>query len=280
MEYRLLGPVHIRTEEGDLFPSARKIQALLAVLLIRRDSAMSFDHLTAEIWGDRPPRRARAALHVYISQLRKMLPRNDSEGSRVDTSTAGYSLTLGRDSLDVEVFCDHVQQARTLLTQGRRQAAGDHLTAALELWQGPVLGDLSHSGPVLSGFLAWAREARLECVDLKIRTELALGNHRELVGPLYKLISENPLRESLYSQLMLALYLADRQAEALNVFHAARSALRTELGVEPAAGLRNLQQAILQGDIADDLRALTGPAPAQEFRLPEFARSSPRCFAG
>lgn len=93
----------------------------------------------------------------------------------------------------------------------------------------------------------------LECWELLADTELELGRHRELIGPLYSLIAENLWRETFYRQLMLALYRSERQADALRVYQMARKTLNDELGLEPCRALRDLQHAILAADRQIDL---------------------------
>ncbi len=106
MRYELLGPLRVVDADGAVSAiSARKIEAVLAALLIRSDQIVGLDQLIGEIWGDRPPRRATAGLHVYISQIRKFLHRPDREGSPVVTHPPGYVLRVGSDELDFRSGC-------------------------------------------------------------------------------------------------------------------------------------------------------------------------------
>jgi hypothetical protein len=75
-----------------------------------------------------------------------------------------------------------------------------------------------------------------------------LGRHRELVAELEGLVREQPLRERLWAQLLLALYRSGRQADALLAYQRARSVLVEELGIDPGAELRRLQAAMLAQD--------------------------------
>ncbi len=147
-----------------------------------------------------------------------------------------------------------VNQGRALSKERRYEEAAACLEDALGLWHGPALGDLSN-GPIIDGFVAWLMEARMECTEMLAEAQLQLGRHRELVGRLYSLAAENPLREAFYRQLMLALYRSNRQAEALKVYQMARKTLNDELGLEPCRGLRDLQRAILTDDDQLDLLA-------------------------
>lgn len=252
MRYELVGP--LRVVDGDVvsFISARKIETVFAVLLIRSDEVVGFDQLVNEIWGDYPPRRATAAIHVYISQLRKFLYRPGRRENPVITHAPGYLLRRGRDEIDFHEFIRLVNEGRVLLREHRYAEASDSLEKALGLWRGPVLDDL-RSGTIIDSFATWLAEARLECLEMLADAHLRLGRHREIVGRLYSLTAENPFRETFYRQLMMALYRSERQADALEVYQAARKTLHEELGLEPCEALRNLQRAILAGEL--DLRA-------------------------
>lgn len=247
MRYEILGPLRVVDGDTSSSISARKIEIALAVLLIRADQVVTHDQLMTEIWGDRPPRRATAGLHVYISQLRKFLYRPGRLENPVVTRQSGYLLRTGSDELDVRIFLDLVKQGRANVREERYEEAVHRFESALALWRGPVLGDL-RDGPVVSGYTTWLAEARLECLEMLADVCLRLGRHRELVGRLYSLTAENPLCETFYRQLMVALYRSERQADALIVYQSARRTLQDELGLEPGRALREVQQAILSAD--------------------------------
>src|SRR5437868_3558371 len=188
-----------------------------------------------EIWGDEPPRRATATVHVYVSQLRKLLGRTRQGDSPIVTRFPGYVLRLGDSTLDAHEFQQLARQGRAAIRAGRYQEASAACGRALALWRGRVLG-----GPIVEEFATWAEETRLECVELRNEAELTLGRHRELVGPLYALVNTHPLIEAFHRQLMLALYRSDRRADALRVFQRVRSTLDRELGIAPCRQLHEL----------------------------------------
>jgi DNA-binding SARP family transcriptional activator len=256
VRYEILGPLRI-VERGEVsIISARKIEILLAALVIRADHLIAADQLINEIWGDRPPRRAVAGLHVYISELRKFLVRVDRTGDRIVTRPPGYMLNIGADEVDIQIFLDLVAAGRTHARDDRHEEAADCFGRALRLWRGPVLGDLP-PGPMVEAFVNWISEARMECTELLIDSELQLGRHRELVGRIFSLTAEYPLRESFYRQLMLALYRSERKADALKVYQSAHRILDAELGLEPCRALQDIQRAILTGDDPLLLNVLT-----------------------
>jgi DNA-binding SARP family transcriptional activator len=253
LRYEVLGPVSIIRNQTRFFISARKIETLLAVLLVRANQVLSINQLMTEIWEGVPPRRANAGLHVYVSQLRKLLHEPEQAASPVITQPPGYLLHVEPGQLDLHVFEAAVSRGRALLEKLRYGEASELFEHALGLWRGPVFEEYS-CGPILRGFNTWLTETRLECVEMLIEAQLALGRHRQLVGRLYSLVAEFPLREAFRRQLMLALYRTKRPVDALKVYETTRLMLREDLGLEPSLTLRELQLAILRGDVCLDWR--------------------------
>jgi SARP family transcriptional regulator, regulator of embCAB operon len=254
MRYELLGPLRVSNGRESHFLSAPKMEMTLAALLVRAERVTTKDQLITELWGEQPPRCASAALHVYISQLRKFLAAA-GHGDRqvIVTRSSGYVLRLQETGYDVADFQRAVTHGRLYLQANRHQEALTRFEEALSLVRGPVLEYLAE-GPVLGAFSAWVEEERLDCLEMSIEARTALGRHREVIGPLNGLIAHYPLRESFYRQLMLALYRSERQADALQVYRAAQRVLQTELGVQPCHALRRLHHAILTSDALLDLR--------------------------
>src|SRR5689334_21719171 len=165
MRYEILGPLRVVDEQGESALSARKIEMLLAVLLVRANQAVTHDQLITEIWGEQPPRRVMAGLHVYVSHLRKFLSRPGRPDNPIVTCTPGYMLRLGDDLLDAEMFLAQVREGREFVAQGSDGRACECLESALALWRGPVLADMP-CGALLSGFVTWLTETRMECAEL------------------------------------------------------------------------------------------------------------------
>ncbi|MFE2410974.1 BTAD domain-containing putative transcriptional regulator [Kitasatospora sp. NPDC059408] len=251
MRYEILGPLRVLDGEDVLMVTAPKVEVLLATLLIRAGQVVSLDQLVTEVWNHNPPRRATDALYVYISQLRKLLGRNGRKP--IQTRAPGYRLVTEEGELDLHVFQRLVNEGRAAHRDGRHAAAADAFGAALALWQGPALDEL-RDGPVITGFVTWLEETRLECTEKMIESNLVLGRHREVVGMLYGLIADHPLHEAFYRQLMTALYRSERRGDALRVYRTARGALQDQLGLEPGRALRELQQSILLADDVFDAR--------------------------
>lgn len=247
MRYEILGPLRVVDTTTVSTLTRPKVRLLLEVLLARADHLTTTDQLLTEMWGDRPPRRASTALHVYVSQLRQFLDREDREGSPIVTASSGYLLRLGTDELDATLFADLAGRARAAAREHDHSRVVQLLEQALELWRDAPGVDV-RPGPIMADFAARLNEVHLECVELLGESYLALGRHREVIGDWYSLTTEHPLRETLYRQLMIALYRSERQGEALEVYRSARGILVEELGLEPGVAMQELQRAMLTAD--------------------------------
>jgi DNA-binding SARP family transcriptional activator len=247
MRYEILGPLRVVSGGRESELRSPKMQVLLATLLVRCDQVVPANRLLDELWGDDMPRRADASLYVYISQLRKFLSKIGREESSILTKPPGYMLRTGSAEFDFEEFKTLMAKGRELLRGGHPQEAAAILSSAIELHRGPVLGGLQ-SGPTVTNFAILVEESRLECLEILIEANFALGRHREMIGLLYSLTAENPLREVFYQLLMIALHRCGRSADALRAYHRARTLIVEELGVDPSRPLREIHQVILVDD--------------------------------
>src|SRR5437867_8495019 len=247
MEYRILGPLEV-VDEGEPVPLGRlKERLVLAVLLLHANEFVARERLIDELWGESPPPTARKAVNVYVSQLRKALARNGHDP--ITTADGGYRLEVDAERLDAARLQQLLATARERAAAGELEAAAELLREALALWRGPALAGLlleSHGRDEI----AQLDELRLTALMDRIDCDLALGRHEQVLGELQVLVGEHPLRERLRAQLMLALYRADRQAEALDAYQKAREVLVEELGIEPSPALQRLQKGILAQDPA------------------------------
>ena len=236
--FSLLGPLTAAVDGTPIELGGQKRRALLAALLLKADEVVTRDDLIDALWGEDPPDTARNTLQVYVSQLRKLLP----EGL-LETTPAGYRLAIDPGAVDLFEFERLTQAGRSALTIGDAAGAAETLRRALDLWRGSPT-DL----PQLEALRL--EELRLTALEDRTDAELALGRHVQLVGELERLVAEQPLRERVRGQLMLALYRSGRQADALAVYQRARRTLVEELGIEPGESLRKLERAILEQDPA------------------------------
>ncbi|MET9883273.1 BTAD domain-containing putative transcriptional regulator [Streptomyces sp. NPDC006430] len=203
------------------------------------------------VWGDAAPPSAVNCLQTYISRLRCLLDpdRDGSAGRIVRSAPGGYSLHARGDQIDSVTFERLVARGQALLRSGDAEAAHYFLADALSLWRGPALADLDDHQPLVHE-ISRLEELRIVARECNATALLRLGGHEEAVLQLEPLVRENPLRESLRAQLMLALYRGGRQAEALAMYRRTREMFIDELGVEPGEKLAWIQQAILRQDPA------------------------------
>jgi len=243
-EFRLLGPVEAMVDGTPVRLAAAKPRALLALLLLARNRVVATERLIDELWGDEPPAQATKTLQVYVSQLRKSLG-----PERLVTQPPGYLLRVEPGELDLERFEQLAAEARTLPPAEAR----DTLSRALALWRGapePVAGHLE--------------ELRGAAYEEWLRASVESGD--AVVPQLEELVAREPLRERPRALLMLALYRAGRQAEALEVFRRTRELFVDELGIEPGPELRELEQAMLRQDTDLRLKAAEPAQPATRGR--------------
>ena len=246
MEVLLLGPFELRDRGRVVALHRQKHRALVAFLALRPREVVSSDTLVEELWGGDPPKTARQALQNYVSLLRKQLG-----AQAIETHPSGYALGVDPEEVDALRFERLVHEAAAAATAEKRARS---LRAALTDWRGPALVDLLYE-PFAAIAARRLEELRLVAGEELVDAELELGRHTVLVSELEVLIRENPFRERLRGQLMLSLYRAGRQADALRAYREARDAL-AELGLDPGVQLRSLEQAILNQDPTLDLETV------------------------
>jgi predicted ATPase/DNA-binding SARP family transcriptional activator len=250
-EYRLLGPVEVLRQGRPLQLGGRRQRTLLALLLLEPGRPVATDRLIDELWRETPPPGAERTLRVYVSRLRASLGQD-----RLVARPSGYVLEVESDQLDVVRFERLLDEGREALARGAAGLAADRLGAALALWRGPALADVEDSG-ILALEASRLDELRLACVEERIEAELSLGRHDAVVPELERLVGDEPLRERLWRQLVIALYRSGREADALAAYRRARTFLSEKLGLEPSEELRALERAVLRQEIAR-------PEPAEE----------------
>jgi DNA-binding SARP family transcriptional activator len=258
---------------------------VLAVLALQAGRPVSRQQVINAVWGETSPRNAVNLVQRHVSGLRHVLEPGRLEGApsgMLAWTDAGYLLTLPAGSLDLDIYERELGRARAARASGHLGEAAEALRAALRLWRGPVCDGL-HS-PFLDAQRDRLAESRIDVIEERIELELATGDHADLVPELRDLVAEHPVRERLRGLLMLALYRAGRQADALAVFRDTRRYLHEELGVEPGAVLQRLHQQILAADpelsgtaaagvtaAASPGAGLPRPLPAQlPHRIPDF----------
>jgi DNA-binding SARP family transcriptional activator/class 3 adenylate cyclase/WD40 repeat protein len=260
----------LRAERGgrELDIGGPKERRVLSVLAAASGNAVGVDELIEALWASDPPRTAERSVQAYVARLRKVLEPSRNRGAppRVIVNDGrGYRLALSRDALDSTRFEHLTTTAHEQLAAGHALRARGALDEALSLWRGSPFADHFDAERCASEARRLEEIRRLALED-RTTARLSLGEAAELVPELETLVTEHPLQERLWANLMIALYRSGRQSDALRTFQRARTALVDELGVEPGHELRRLEAAILEHDPALLTDSPAGGAPSR--RLP------------
>ena len=185
-----------------------------------------------------------------MSKLRRAL----GSASLVATRGGGYALEVPPESVDLHRFEQLVAAGRARAAAAISARAIEMLAEAESLWRGDALAEFAYE-EFASAEVTRISELRVAAVEERLDLELQLGRHRVVIGELEALVAAHPLRERLRGLLMIALYRAGRQADALRIFQEGRHILGEELGLDPGPELRRLEAAILAQDPSLDVTA-------------------------
>ncbi len=260
-QFGVLGPLEASCGGEPVRLGGERQRVLLGVLLARVNELVTVEQLADQLFGQRRRDGAVNAVQVAVSRLRRTLTDVNGEEVVLLSRPGGYVLRVEPGQLDAAVFERLLGDGRRLLAAGDAARAAGRLREALGLWRGPALADLA-GVDCLQGEIRRLDELRLVAVMERVDADLALGGGPELVSELESLVAAEPLQERLRGQLMLALYRAGRQADALAVYRELSGVLRNELGLEPSTSLQELERSILQHD------ASLHPPPRESFGTP------------
>ncbi|WP_330256917.1 FHA domain-containing protein [Nocardia sp. NBC_00565] len=243
MDVRVLGPVQLLVNNRSLSIGGRKSRAILAALVVHRRRAVSSTALADAVWEGSPPITYGASLQVSISNLRKALRAEKISAERIlQTVPPGYLLDITEEQCDVGRF----EMARAAGDRAASPAAAAGLyRSALSEWKGEALADLRGLS-FADEFATALDEERWQAASARIEADIACGKASAVIGELRSLISDQPLREPLWGQLITALYLSGRQADALEECRKLRAILSEQLGIDPSPELAQLERQVLR----------------------------------
>ncbi|QNI08095.1 FHA domain-containing protein [Mycobacterium kubicae] len=251
LQFGLLGPLEM-TIDGHFVPlGTPKQRAVLAMLVINRNRPVGVDALITALWEEWPPAGARASIHSYVSNLRKLLGGGGID-PRVVLAAAppGYRLSIADETCDLGRFIAAKNAGTHAAAAGRFDEASRHLSAALREWRGPVLDDL-RDFQFVNSFATALVEDKILVHTAKAEAEIACGRASGVITELEALTVEHPYREPLWAQLITAYYLTDRQSDALNAYRRVKTTLAEDLGIDPGPTLRTLNERILRQEPLD-----------------------------
>ena len=261
VRYGILGSIELGDGERNGAIGGPRQVALLALLLVNANRALSSDRLIDELWGERESPGAGKRLQMAIARLRRTLPVDAARGSVLQTTGGGYRLAVEPGEMDADVFQALMQDGCNALERGDPECAAGLLRDALALWRGPALDDVAYRAFARTE-IRRLEELRVTALEARVEADLQLGRHAQLVGELEAAMASHPAREQLAGQLMLAYYRCGRQAQALELYSRTRRRLDADLGLQPGPALTALQRRILEHDPALGLDAPAPPRPA------------------
>jgi DNA-binding SARP family transcriptional activator len=275
MRFEVLGPVRGWAGDTELELGSPQQRGVLAMLLLARGRQVPLGVLVDGLWAGDAPGSAAGTVRTYVSRLRRELTAGGAAraGCVITSAGGGYALRLGPAGLDLDRFEDGLSAARAAGQRGDQARAAALLRGALGLWRGEALAGVP--GPYAESRRVRLSELWLAAEEERLALDIAAGRPAAAAAELRVLLADHPFREGLSESLLLALYQAGRQADALAVYDTVRRGLREELGVDPGAALQDLYQRILRAD-----GQLTGAAPeraglTREPRRPALALAGP-----
>ena len=251
LDFGVLGPLQV-TLGGDPMPlGTPKQRAVLAMLVVNRNRPVGIESLITAAWEEWPPPGARASLHTYVSNLRKLLgSAGDDSRTTLVSQPPGYRLSVSDADCDLGRFVLEKTVGVQEAAAGRFEQASCHLSAALAEWRGPVLEDLRDFAFV-DAFASALMEDKMLAHTAHAEAEIACGRGYAVIGELESLTVAHPYREPLWAQLMTAYYLAERQSDALDAYRRLKSTLADDLGIDPGPTVCRLYERILRQERLD-----------------------------
>jgi SARP family transcriptional regulator, regulator of embCAB operon len=276
LEFGLLGPLEMSVDGALVPPGTPKQRAVLAMLLMNRNSPVGVDRLITALWEDSPPSGARASIHSYVSNLRKLLSGVGLD-PRVVLAAAppGYRLSIPDNACDIGRFIAEKTAGVRAAAASRFEQAGKHLSAALTEWRGPVLEDL-RDFQFVDTFATSLVEEKILVHTAKAEAEIACGRAFSVITELEALTAEHPYREPLWAQLITAYYLTDRQSDALGAYRRVKKTLAEDLGIDPGPNLRALNERVLRQEPLDVKKIAVTTAAVTQTVMDQHTRVSER----
>lgn len=253
MQFRLLGQLRVNTDAGEVELGSPKQRSVLAVLLLNANSIVPTDRIIEMVWGDEAPRTAEHSVQIYISELRKTLS-NGLSSQLIDTRPPGYVINVPPDSVDTMRFERLVRDGLSAVRSGDPTRGRPKLEEALSTWASEPLADFAYED-FAQGYIRSLSELHSDALETLAAIELDRGDVDDAREIARKAIDADPLREEPRRVMILALYQAGRQAEAVRHFAEYRDLLAEELGIEPSEPMRHLEERILLQDPTLDLQA-------------------------
>ncbi|MDT5112200.1 MAG: family transcriptional regulator, regulator of embCAB operon [Mycobacterium sp.] len=253
--FGVLGPLELTAGDTPVSLGSRKQRAVLAMLVMNRNRVVGSEALIDAVWGQRAKQEARASLHTYVSNLRRLLNDAGVDGRTVlAAAPTGYRLTVPDIDCDIGRFVSEKTAGLRAAAAGQFDLASSHLSAGLAEWRGRVLEDIADF-EFVAAFAAALVDDKVDMYTALAESEIACGRGSSVISALEGLVAEHPYREPLWAQLIIAYYIAERQSDALDAYRRLKTALSEDLGIDPGPTVRGLHGRILRQEVLDVRRA-------------------------
>jgi SARP family transcriptional regulator, regulator of embCAB operon len=278
LDFGVLGPLQLSVHGTPVALGTPKQRAVLAMLVMNRNRPISSDALVGAAWEQFPPPEPKASLHSYISNLRKLISGGGPDGRMILASAPpGYRLTVTDDGCDLGRFVAAKNAGVQAAAASQFEQASSHLSAALAQWRGPVLDDLRNF-EFVGPFATALTEDKVVAHTAHAEAEIACNRGHAVIGTLESLVTEHPYREPLWTQLITAYYVSERQSDALDAYQRLRATLAEDLGIDPGPTARALAERILRQEPINTRRAARTTAVHKldiDIRTATGAQSAP-----
>jgi SARP family transcriptional regulator, regulator of embCAB operon len=278
LDFGVLGPLQLSVHGTPVALGTPKQRAVLAMLVMNRNRPISSDALVGAAWEQFPPPEPKASLHSYISNLRKLVSGGGPDGRMILASAPpGYRLTVTDDGCDLGRFVAAKNAGVQAAAASQFEQASSHLSAALAQWRGPVLDDL-RDFEFVGPFATALTEDKVVAHTAHAEAEIACNRGHAVIGTLESLVTEHPYREPLWTQLITAYYVSERQSDALDAYQRLRATLAEDLGIDPGPTARALAERILRQEPINTRRAARTTAVHKldiDIRTATGAQSAP-----
>jgi SARP family transcriptional regulator, regulator of embCAB operon len=268
LDFGVLGPLQVTVDGTPLALGTPKQKAVLAMLIINRNRPVATHALIEAAWEQWPPAAPQASLHSYISNLRKILDNAGVDSSKhLARVPPGYRLMTHENACDIARFVFEKTAGVQAAAAGRFEQASRHTSAALAEWRGPVLDDLRRDFQFADAYAAALIEDKMVAHTAWAEAEIACGRNYAVIGEFEALTADHPYHEPLWTQLITAYYLAERQSDALDAYRRLKAALADDLGIDPGPTVRALNERILRQEPVDVRQAAKATAAGTVTRI-------------
>jgi SARP family transcriptional regulator, regulator of embCAB operon len=250
VEFGVLGPLQMSVGDALVPLGTPKQRAVLAVLVVNANRPVDIDTLISAAWNQRPPSGARATLHAYISNLRRLMSSAGIDRTLLANAPPGYRLAVGENQSDLGRFRTKKDAGLHAAAAAQFEQASQQISDALAQWRGPFLEDLRDFQFVETLATAFDEE-KVVAHTAHVEAQIACGRPDAVIMELETLIVEHPYREPLWAQLIAAYYLAGRQSDALEAYLRLKTSLAEDLGIDPGPKLRELYEQVLRQESMD-----------------------------